>query len=148
MANPTGMYHRVNCSHLKDLSIQISDAGKRHKERFATLGISSRETVRNGLLAVDASPFKTIFVVRETTGQILFALSKNEAYVASAKKKRPKPVPPTPPLPTGGACCAKCRYEDGTQAPCIPLDAESCLCSNQEGGGSGGLDDELETLGF
>lgn len=148
MASPTGLYHRVNCSHLKALTIHISDVGLRHKQHFATLGVSSRETVRSGLLAVDASPFKTIFVIREATGEILFALSKNEDYVAAAKKKRPKPTPPTTPLPTGGACCAKCRYEDGTQAPCVPMGDDACLCSNQEGGGSGGLDDELETLGF
>ena len=148
MANPVGMYHRVNCDHLKNLSISISAAGRRHKQQFAMLGMSSHETVRDGLLAVDASPFRTVFVVREETGEILFALSKNEAYVAAAKKKRPKPTPPDPPLPPVGDCCMKCRYEDGTQAPCFQMGDDACLCSNQQGGGTGGLDDELETLGF
>lgn len=148
MASPKGLYHRVNCSDLKDLTIRLSDAGLRHKARFAAIGVSSTDSVRNGLLAVDASPFKTVFVIREGTGEILFALSKNDDYVAAAKKKAPKPTPPVPPLPPVDDCCMKCRYADGTQAPCYQLDDNSCVCSNQEGGGTGGLDDELETLSF
>lgn len=146
-AVPKGLYHRLNCDHLKGLKIELSRAAATHKKRFAIIGVSSKDTVRAGLLAVDASPFKTVFVVREDTGEVLFALSKNAEYVAAAKKKNPKP--PTPPtVPPVSDCCMKCRYEDGTQAPCFPMGDDACLCSNQEGAGTGGLDDELETLGF
>lgn len=149
MAQPRGLYHRVNCDHLKGLRIALTDEAQKHKARFMALGISSKETVRKGMTAVDASPFKTVFVVREASGEVLFALSKNDDYVAAAKKKRKPPTPPDPPLPPATTdCCMKCRYENGTQAPCVQLDGNSCICSNEEGGGSGGLDDELETLGF
>ncbi len=148
MAEPKGLYHRVNCIHLKGLRVKLTEEGQEHKEKFSILGLSSKETVRRGLKAVDTSPFKTVFVVRETSGEILFALSKNEEYVQAAKKKRKSPKPPETPLPSVSDCCMKCRYENGTQAPCVQLDDNSCICSNEEGGGSGGLDDELETLGF
>ena len=144
---PKGLYHRLNCDHLKGLKIELTRGAAVHKKRFAILGVSSTETVRNGLLAVDASPFKTVFVVRETTGEVLFALSKNDEYVKAAKKKNPKP-PTAPPVPPTSDCCMKCRYEDGTQAPCFNLGGDACVCDNQVGGGTGGLDDELETLGF
>ena len=146
---PKGLYHRVNCAHLKGLKIEIAEEGQKHKKHFAILGLSSKETIERGLTAVDASPFKTIFVVRETSGEILFALSKNEEYVKAARKKK-KPTPPTtPPVPPISDCCMKCRYEDGTQAPCRNLGDDACICDDEEGGGTGGeFDDELETLAF
>lgn len=149
MQKPKGLYHRVNCRHLKGLNIKLTKEGQKYKKYFSILGLSSKETIGTGLKAVDASPFKTIFVVKEASGEILFALSKNDEYVQAAKKKKKPPKPPDPPLPPVSDCCMKCRYENGTQAPCFQLTDDSCVCSNEEGGGTGGdLDDELETLAF
>ena len=147
--NPKGLYHCINTSHLKGLKITLADKKrKRLRRNVAFLGISSEEKVRDGLRAVDTSPFKTTFVVREETGEVLFALTKNEDYVAAAKKRK-KPKPPEDPLPPATSeCCVKCRYDNGTQAPCEPLDENSCICYNEEGGGTGGLDDPLENLAF
>jgi hypothetical protein len=148
MAEPKGLYHGINCSHLKGLKIELTRQGQRLKKNFAIIGVSSKETIRTGLMAVDASPFRTVFVVREETGEVLFAISKNEEYVAAANKKK-KPVPPDPPLPPASSdCCKKCRYPNGTQAPCFDIGGDACYCMNDTGGGSGGLDDELETLAF
>ena len=147
MAEPKGLYHCVDCTHLKGLKIELTAAGQKHKRHFVILGLSSKETIGTGLKAVDASPFKTIFVVRETSGEILFALSKNEEYLEACKKKK-KPPKPADPLPVSD-CCMKCRYEDGTRAPCSQYGVDACICWNQGGGGtSGDPDDELETLAF
>lgn len=109
------------------------------------LGLSSQETVRTGLKAVDASPFRTVFVVRETTGEVLFALSKNDDYVAAARKKNPKPSPDPLPAPVS-FCCSECQRKGGTCGQEYP--DGSCLCWGGETGGGGGLDDTLETLAF
>ncbi len=138
------LYHHVDCSHLRGLSVTLTDEGRRSRRHLAALGISSKEPVRAGLAAVDASPFRTVFVVREATGQVLFALTKNLDYVAAAKKKRPKPDPAPAPPPLG-ECCQLCGFMGGTG--CTPLSDGSCICWGADRGAeSSGLDDELETL--
>lgn len=138
------LYHHVDCRHLAGLRITLTPEGQRHRKHLAALGISSKEPVRAGLAAVDASPFRTVFVVREATGQVLYALTKNPDYVAAAKKKKPKPDP-TPPVPPVSECCQLCGFMGGTG--CTPLSDGSCICWGADrGGATGGLDDELETL--
>lgn len=148
---PKGLYHCVNCTHLKGLRIELTAEWRKHRKGFAILGLSSKETIGAGLRAVDASPFKTVFVVRESSGEILFALSKNDEYINIANKKK-KPTPPTtPPVEPISDCCMKCRYEDGTRAPCENISDDACICYNEERGQPGrpgGIDDELETLAF
>ena len=85
------LYHHVECQEMKELRISLTEKGQDRKKRFSMLGLSSKETIRTGLKAVDASPFKTIFVVEEKSGEVLFALSKNEEYVA-ARGNRPSVV--------------------------------------------------------
>ena len=110
-------------------------------------GVSSRDikvSIRAGLKAVDASPFKTVFVVDVASGEVLFALSKNEDYVAAAKKKNPSPNPPPPPPPPS-ECCQLCGFMGGTS--CQPLADGSCICFGADrGNASGDLDDELGSL--
>jgi hypothetical protein len=140
------LYHHVSCEHLKGLNIQLTRKSPTLKKHLAILGMSSTETIRSALRAVDASPFKTVFVVREATGEVLFALSQNEEYVEAAKKKKPKPTPPPPPPPSS-PCCQDC-YRNGGYA-CDSYSDGSCICYGAGGGGTGGgVDDELETLAF
>jgi hypothetical protein len=75
---------------------------------------------------------------------VLYALSKNEEYVAHAKKKKPKPPTTPPTLPTSD-CCQLCSFMGGTS--CQPLSDGSCICF----GGTRqprdmNMDDSLEEL--
>jgi hypothetical protein len=140
------LYHHVDCKQFKELRIRLTEKGQAYKKHLAILGLSSKETVGAGLKAVDASPFKTVFVVDEESGGVLFALSKNEEYVEAAKKKRPKPGPTPTPTPTS-ECCQLCAFKGGTS--CQPLSDGSCICfgaDRGDGGGGGDLDDQLEVL--
>ena len=138
------LYHHVTCKHLKGLRISLTPVAHRHQGAFSAIGIASTETVRAGLKAVDASPFKTVFVVDVASGEVLFALSKNEDYVAAAKKKNPSPNPPPPPPPPS-ECCQLCGFMGGTS--CQPLADGSCICFGADrGNASGDLDDELGSL--
>ena len=137
------LYHHVTCKQLKGLRISLTPAAQRHAGAFAALGIASTETIRAGLKAVDASPFQTVFVVDVETGAVLFALSKNDEYVAAAKKKNPGPSPTPPPPPS--ECCQLCGFMGGTS--CQPLSDGSCICFGADrGDASGDLDDELGSL--
>jgi hypothetical protein len=136
-------YHHIDCKQLEGLRVTLTDKGREMKKFYSMLGISSKETIGAGFKAVDASPFKTVFVVRVATGEILFALSKNEGYVTTARKKKPKPDPGPPP-PAESKCCGDCRRAGGTCGEQYP--DGSCLCWGASGGTGGGLDDELETL--
>jgi hypothetical protein len=138
------LYHHVDCRHLTELRIQITEEGRKDPKAFAFLGVSSKETIRTGFRMVDVSPFKTVFVVDEESGRVLFALSRNEEYVKAARKKNPPPPPPPPPPPTS-FCCQEC-YRNGGYA-CSDYPDGSCLCSGANQGG-GSLDDQLETLAF
>lgn len=141
------LYHHVDCGHLEGLKIGLSKKGSKYRKHFASLGLSSEETIATALKAVKASPFKTVFVVREKTGEVLYALSQNEDYVEACRKKKPKPDPdPEPPEPQTD-CCRLCEIMGGTS--CQPLADGSCICFGATRGGSGGgLDDQLETLAF
>jgi hypothetical protein len=141
----TRLYHHVFCEQMKELTIKLTKKGQRLKADYAIIALSSKETIRTGLKAVDASPFKTVFVVDETSGQVLFALSQNEEYVQQSKKKNPPPPPPPPPPPTS-ACCQRCFREGGYA--CDPYPDGSCICYGRDRGGAtgGGLDDPLDTI--
>ena len=85
----------------------------------------------------------TVFVVDVETGAVLFALSKNDEYVAAAKKKNPGPSPTPPPPPS--ECCQLCGFMGGTS--CQPLSDGSCICFGADrGDASGDLDDQLGGL--
>ena len=68
--------------------------------------------IRDRLQAVKKSPFKTVFVVSEKTGDVLYAITQNEEYLESAKKRRKKPKPPPPP-PPGEKFCWDCYRAGG-----------------------------------
>ena len=137
------VYHHVVCQPLKGLRISLTPEGHKDRKFFSALGLSSRETVRTGLRAVDASPFKTVFVVEETSGEILFALSKNVQYVQAARRKNPPPPPP-PPTPTSD-CCRLCYAMGGYN--CDPLPDGDCICYGATRGGKvTDLDSELSRL--
>ncbi|MGJ3263568.1 MAG: hypothetical protein ACFE0R_10080 [Salinarimonas sp.] len=135
-------YHHIVCDEFREIKFALSDRGRKRKEAFSFLGVSSSRTIAEGLKAVDASPFQTVFVVSEKTGEVLFALSKNEDYVSAARKKKPKPQPPTTP-PTSG-CCRRCGYMGGTG--CDDLADGSCICFGADRGVGGDLNDPLEVL--
>lgn len=139
------LYHHVYCEQMKELKVTLTKKGLQSKADFAIIGLSSKETIRTGLRAVDTSPFKTVFVVDEKSGQVLFALSQNEDYVKQARKKKKNPPPPPPP-PTLSPCCQLC-FNSGGYA-CDALSDGSCICYGANRGGTGGsnLDDSLETI--
>lgn len=139
------LYHHVYCDQMKELTVTLTKQGQRSKADFAIIGLSSKETIRTGLKAVAASPFKTVFVVDEKSGRILFALSQNEEYVKQARKKGPKPPTPPPPPPMS-ACCQICRSKGGYA--CDDLGDGYCICYGATRGTGGGanLDDTLETI--
>lgn len=124
------------------IRVELTDRLRRHKAELAVLAVSSKDSIRSGLRAVDASPFKTVFVVDEETGRVLFFLSRNEEYVEKARKKKPPEEPPPPP-PSN--CCQLC-YAKGGYA-CDDLGDGSCICygATRETGQITG-DDSLETL--
>ena len=80
------LYHHLYCEQMKELTIKLTTKGQLSRTDFAIIGLSSKETIRTGLRAVTASPFKTVFVVDENSGRILFALSQNEDYVKQARR--------------------------------------------------------------
>lgn len=138
------VYHHVDCSDMKGVKLEIGDVSREQRRIFGILGLSSKEKIKTGLQAVDASPFKTVFVVSEKSGEILFALSKNTEYVAFARKKKPKPPPPPPP-PQPSRCCQLCFFSGGYA--CDQLSDGSCICYGADRGGAGGnIDDPLEVL--
>jgi len=130
---------------MKELTIKLTEKGRRLRSAYAAIAVSSKETIRTGMKAVDASPFQTVFVVDEASGQVRFALSQDEEYVRAAKKKGPK-TPPPGPAPAPSTCCELCRMKGGYA--CDDLGDGSCICYGASGGGSGGVtpDDELGTL--
>jgi len=104
-ARAVHLYHHIACEQMKGLKITLTRKARENKRFFSILGLSSKETIRAGLKAVDASPFKTVFVIEEKSGAVLFALSKNTEYVKASRKKDPPPPPPPPPV---GECCQLC----------------------------------------
>lgn len=140
-AGTVRLYHHVTCKQMKGLKITLTDQGKLDKKAFSIMGVSSKETIRAGLKAVDASPFKTVFVVHEQTGQVLFALSQNADYVKSNRKKDP---PPPPPPNTDSLCCQNCFRMGGYK--CDTFEDGSCICYGATQGGPSHLDDELGTM--
>jgi hypothetical protein len=137
------LYHYIACKQLKGLTITLTKEGQEYKKFYSVLGLSSKESIRTGLRAVDASPFKTIFVVEEKSGAVLFALSKNVEFVKTARKKDPPPPPPPPP-PTSD-CCQICYLRGGYA--CDDLGDGSCVCYGATRGGTAGSpDDELGTM--
>ncbi len=137
------LYHHVVCPQMKGLRIKLTKKGQENRAFFAIIGMSSKESIRTGLKAVDASPFKTVFVVSEETGKVLFALSKNEEYVEAAKKKK-KPKPKPTPVPPVSYCCQICAFKGGYA--CDSLSDGSCICYGADRGVGGDLDDPLEVL--
>ena len=139
------VYHHVDCGDMKGVKLEIGDVSREQRRIFGILGLSSKETIKTGLQAVDASPFKTVFVVSEKDGEVLFALSKNEDYVAFARKKKPKPPPPPPPPPPLSRCCQMCFFKGGYA--CDSLSDGSCICYGADRVGVGpDMDDPLEVL--
>ena len=138
------LYHHVVCPQMAGLKIRLTKKGRENRKFFAIIGLSSKETIRAGLKAVDASPFKTVFVVSEDSGKVLYALSKNEEYVEAARKKKKKPKPKPVPVPPVSVCCKICAYKGGYA--CDPLSDGSCICYGADRGIGGGLDDPLEVL--
>lgn len=137
------LYHHLYCEQMKELMVTLTKKGKQSRADFAIMGLSSKETIRTGLKAVTASPFKTVFVMDEKSGQILFALSQNAEFVKRTRKKDPPPPPPPPPM---SACCQVC-FATGGYA-CDALSDGSCICYGATRGGDGGanLDDTLDTM--
>ena len=139
-------FHHVECDVFKEMTLEVSGRAKRHPELFETLAIPSTKTIGEGLKACAASPFKTVFVVREKTGEVLFALSQNEDYVVHARKKKPKPPTPTPPPPPISDCCRLCGFRGGTG--CDDMGGGFCICFGADHSTNAGIDDELEVLAF
>jgi hypothetical protein len=137
------LYHHVLCKPMKGLKITLTKEGQEQKRLFSILGVSSKETIRTGLKAVDASPFKTVFVIDERSGEILFALSKNAEFVKANRKKDPPPPPPPPPT---SQCCQICFAQGGYA--CDTLSDGSCICYGaSRGGAATDIESELGTLG-
>jgi hypothetical protein len=137
--------HYVAWDGFDGITIALNRKGTKSRAAFAMLGVSSKEKIGVALKALEKSPFKTVFVVNEETGHPVFALSKNEEFVAKAKRcKKKPPPPPPPPRPTN--CCAICGFTGGES--CVDFGDGSCYCIYGDGGprGSGNLDDPLETI--
>ena len=136
------LYHHIDCKQMREVSINLTKKGRAIQKSYGLIALSSKDTIAAGLKAVDASPFKTVFVIDDMSGAVLFALSKNADYVAAAKKKDP---PDPPEFPPTGECCQLCYNLGGTS--CQPLSDGSCICF----GGTrtptdGNIGDELGTL--
>jgi hypothetical protein len=137
------LYHHIDCKQMREVSIKLTEKGRAIQKSFALIALSSKDTIGEGLKAVDASPFKTVFVIDDASGAVLFALSKNPQYVAAAKKKDPPDPPDFPPV---GECCQLCYNLGGTS--CQPLSDGSCICFGAtRTPGDISTSDELGTLG-
>ena len=136
------VYHHIDCSHMEGLTITLTKKEKEYKKIFSIIGLSSKKTIKKGMRAVDLSPFKTVFIVDEESGKVLFALSKNVEYVAFCRKKKPPPPPPPP----QSMCCRLCGYMGGYA--CDSLSDGSCICygADRDAGTGAGLDDPLDML--
>ena len=82
------LYHHVTCEHLKGLKIQLTATSPTLKKHLAIVGMSSTETIRATLPAVDASPFKSVFVVREATGEVLVPRSRRTRSTSRPPRRR------------------------------------------------------------
>ena len=137
------LYHHIDCRQMREVSIKLTEKGRAIQKSYALIALSSKDTIGAGLKAVDASPFKTVFVIDDVSGAVLFALSKNPQYVAAAKKKNPDPDPPE--FPPTGECCQLCYNLGGTS--CQPLSDGSCICFGATRTPTdGNTSDELGTL--
>lgn len=125
----------INCEFFEDLKITLTPKGRENARAFSILGMSSKEKIGTALRSVRRSPFRTVFVVDEESGKPLFALTRNEEYVAFARRRNPPPDPPTPP----SYCCAICGFMGGTD--CIEFSDGSCYCI-----GADRVNDALETI--
>ena len=134
------LYHHLDIPLLQELRVKISEKGIKHRDDFSILGISSKETIRSGMKAVDKSPFQTVFVLDVKSGKVLFVLSKNEEFVKAERKKNPPPPPPPDPPST---CCQLCRFQGGTD--CDEFGDGSCICYGADRIDAD-LDDPLEIL--
>jgi hypothetical protein len=140
MAEPvtqTKVYHLINCEPFRDISIQLSEKGRQNQAAYSILGLSSKETIGASIKAIRRSPFKTVFVVDESTGHPIFAITQNEEYVEFAKKRNPAPPPPPPPP---SDCCQRCFREGGTS--CFTYPDGSCFCVGRDGT----TDDPLDSV--
>jgi len=144
LEKPVSPVKRAATSPLIDVSAYLNRiSGRRTNEEQTGFGLVVQGNIETGLKAVDASPFKTVFVVEEQSGVVLFALSKNEEYVQACRKKQPNPDPPPP--PAASDCCKDCYRKGGYN--CSDYPDGSCICwgAKHENGG-GNLGDELGTL--
>lgn len=70
------IYHHENLKHLR-IRVELTDRLRRHKAELAVLAVSSKDSIRSGLRAVDASPFKTVRRRREDRqGPLLLAAQR------------------------------------------------------------------------
>lgn len=138
---PTATFHIIHCDPMDELKILLSKKGQNNKAAFLAIGISSREKLRTAMKAVQKSPFKTLFVVSPDSGKVLYAISQNEQYVESAKKRKKGPKQPTPPLPDD-QFCFECFRNGGKWC-----DSTNRICSYEWSNNTDpGMDDTLDTL--
>jgi hypothetical protein len=128
-------YHLINCKPFKEISIRLTDKGRETKAAYSILGLSSKETIAASRKAIRRSPFKTVFVVDEATGNPIYAITQNEEYVEYAKKRNPPPEPPPPPP---SDCCERCRRLGGES--CYTYPDGSCFCVGIDAESTDGLD--------
>jgi hypothetical protein len=76
-----------------------------------------------------------VFLVDEATGNPIYAITQNEAYVEYAKKRNPPPEPPPPPP---SDCCERCRRLGGES--CYTYPDGSCFCVGIDAESTDGLD--------
>lgn len=108
-----------------DLFDRIELRANRDVLRRLSFAVSSKQTIGKGLEMVRVSPFKTVFVIDESGGASIFAITQNPAFEAEAKRKRPKPdPPPDPPPPVDPLCCASAGCPDDD---CVVTDID-CFC--------------------
>ncbi len=130
-------YHLINCEPFREISIQLTEKGKQTAAAYSILGLSSKDTIAAATKAIRRSPFKTVFVVDESTGNPIFAVTQNEGYVEFAAKRKPAPPAP-PPSPPSTKCCDDCRRLGGTS--CFTYPDGSCFCVPRDGASTDALD--------
>ncbi len=138
-------FYKVSCDLYEEITIKFSKKAARLTQRFLPIAISSKASIKEGIIAVKKSPFQTVFVIDPETGKPLFALSQNEEFVeATHKKGGGGERPPLPPSPSQ-ECCDECMSRGASG--CIVLETMDCYCLYEGDGGKGNINDPLEVLG-
>lgn len=105
-----------------DMFDSIEFRANRDVLKRLSFAVGSKQPISKGLAMTRVSPFKTVFVIDESRGAAIFAITQNAAFEAEAKKK-PKPPTPPPLPPVDPQCCASAGCPDD----CIVTDID-CFC--------------------